>query len=67
MQIDTSKVRKSFSLIWMIGALLLIMFATRTGDAFPLAAASSIDASSSHGIAVVISTSHNQTAGQDLD
>jgi len=67
MQIDTSKVRKSISLIWMIGALLLIMFATRTGDAFPLVAASSVDAGSSHGIAVTISTSHNQKAGQDLD
>lgn len=31
MQRDTSKVRKSFSLFWAIGAILLILFATRTG------------------------------------
>jgi hypothetical protein len=67
MRIDTSKVKKSISLVWMIGAMLLIMFATRTGDAFPLAAASLTGAGSSPAIAVTISTNDHQTAGQDLD
>jgi hypothetical protein len=67
MHIDTSKVRKSFSLVWLIGALLLIMFAARTGDAFPLAAASSTDAGSSPVIAVTIHANTHQTAGQNLD
>jgi hypothetical protein len=51
----------------MIGALLLIMFATRTGDAFPLATASSTDAGSSPVIAVMISTNNHETTGTDLD
>jgi hypothetical protein len=67
MHIDTSKVRKSISLVWMIGALLLILFAARTGDAFVLTSASSIDAGSSPAIAVTTSNDHSQTAGQRLD
>ncbi|MGI9265337.1 MAG: hypothetical protein ACR2QU_10425 [Gammaproteobacteria bacterium] len=33
MKNDISKVRKSFSLFWMIGALVLMLFASRTGAA----------------------------------
>jgi len=66
MNIETSKVRKSFSLFWMIGALVLILFATRTGDAFALTDALSVN-DAAPGIAATMSGEDNQTAARSLD
>ena len=66
MKIDTSKVRKSFSLFWMIGALVLILFATRTGDAFALTGALSVDGAAP-GLVATLSDEDPQTAVRPLD
>ena len=66
MKIDTSKVRKSFSLFWMIGSLVLILFATRTGDAFALTDALSVDGAAP-GLVATLSDEDHQAAVRPLD
>jgi hypothetical protein len=65
MKNDISKVRKSFSLFWMIGALVLMLFASRTGAALSWTDVMSDEAASPAMVAE--SLSNTTTTGRNPD
>jgi len=67
MKNDISKVRKSFSLFWMIGALVLMLFASRTGAALSWADVMSAEAVSPATAMVAESLPDTTTTGRNPD